>query len=659
MNNRDIKESVKEEFIRNFIKEKKRIPTFREINFYLNEFEAEESELYKKGSFLRSKDFYLVKEESSAEQTNTLQKRVLRDIESLDYRLGESIQELEDYFRTFNSSFDYFYNKLEDLNLKANRELLLNNSDIFNYGITENFSDYQKIDFDKSNTYLFNGRPTVALTRLVGKELPEINFTYSISARSAAIVERRNISSINNIYKEDGSFFQELVYTNSPDDIVDFKIDIFFSEGKEISKLKLITKAIETNSKMSVDVFYSKDETKYVNVFENHMRVVNNDNYFDINQKDVKRIRIILTKRCHDIITNNKYGYLFSLDFIGLVEAEYKVNEESELYLGPYEIISDDKPINFSMATMRYGTCCIVPDKTSVDFYLSKDNSSWQKCSFDGQGKEIIQFKDGNQFLFSDGNEVASDTDILLNIPFEIEEDKETVLKYYIRKEDKDKINLNSLQIRRNTKDSYDESIYRAAPGWYWEDGFYYTTFYIKELEGRYIDFGNRSAFVDNKLVENKVFLANGFHTFKTDEINWLNINNSFTTLRSIKGADNLYPYNHKYLIEGYPYPSTFDEEKVYLGAEDNFGWLMEKVSPELFEEQTSKKYFCLEEDRENLYIKIKVDSDNNYYQYENFDLSARTNDADGGNLLYIKAIMKTNDVKVTPKIDSIQVRVI
>ena len=110
MNNRDIKESVKEEFIRNFIKEKKRIPTFREINFYLNEFETEESELYKKGSFLRSKDFYLVKEESSAEQTNTLQKRVLRDIESLDYRFGESIQELEDYFRTFNSSFDYFYN---------------------------------------------------------------------------------------------------------------------------------------------------------------------------------------------------------------------------------------------------------------------------------------------------------------------------------------------------------------------------------------------------------------------------------------------------------------------------------------------------------------------------------------------------------------------
>ena len=86
------------------------------------------------------------------------------------------------------------------------------------------------------------------------------------------------------------------------------------------------------------------------------------------------------------------------------------------------------------------------------------------------------------------------------------------------------------MQIRRNTKDSYDESIYRAAPGWYWEDGFYYTTFYIKELEGRYIDFGNRSAFVDNKLVENKVFLANGFHTFKTDEINWLNINSSFTT---------------------------------------------------------------------------------------------------------------------------------
>ena len=312
MNNRDIKESVKEEFIRNFIKEKKRIPTFREINFYLNEFEAEESELYKKGSFLRSKDFYLVKEESSAEQTNTLQKRVLRDIESLDYRLGESIQELEDYFRTFNSSFDYFYNKLEDLNLKANRELLLNNSDIFNYGITENFSDYQNIDFNKSNTYLFNGRPTVALTRLVGKELPEINFTYSISARSAAIVKEEIFLRSTTYTKKMGASFRSSFIQTLLTILLILKLIFSFQKVKRISKLKLITKAIETNSKMSVDVFYSKDETKYVNVFENHMRVVNNDNYFDINQKDVKRIRIILTKRCHDLITNNKYGYLFS-----------------------------------------------------------------------------------------------------------------------------------------------------------------------------------------------------------------------------------------------------------------------------------------------------------------------------------------------------------
>ena len=659
MNNRTIRESVKEEFVRKFIKENKRVPTFREINFYLNEFENEEKDLYKKGSFLRNKNFFLVKEESSASQSNELQERVLRDIESLDYRLNRSIEDLEDYFRSFNSSFDYFYNKLEDLNLKANRELLLNNSDIFNYGITENFSDYDKIDFEKSNVHIFNGRPTVGFTRLVGKELPEINFTYSISARNGAIVDRKNISSINNIYKEDGSFFQEIAYTNSPDDIVDFKIDIFFSEGKEISKLKLVTKAIETNSKMSVDVFYSKDESTYTNIFENNMRVVNNDNYFDINQSDIKRLRIFLTKRCHDIKTNNKYGYLFSLDFIGLVEAEYKINEESTLFLGPYEIINNEKPVNFNMATIRYGTCCIVPDKTSVDMYLSKDNESWNKCSFDGQGKEIVEFTQGNKYLFSNTNEIDTDTDICNNIPFEIEEDKETVLKYFIKEADRDLINLDSIRIKRNTTLSYEEEIYRAAPGWYWEEGFYHTTFYIKELEGRYLDFGNSSAYIDNKLVENKVFVSNGFHTFKTDETNWLKISKSLTSLRSIKQADSLYPYNHKYIIEGYPYPSTFDEEKMYLGADENFGWLMERVSPELFEEKNSKKFFCIEEELGNIYIKVRIDETNNYYQYENFDLSARSNDADGGNLLYIKAILKTSDKRVTPKIDSIQVRVI
>ena len=45
------------------------------------------------------------------------------------------------------------------------------------------------------------------------------------------------------------------------------------------------------------------------------------------------------------------------------------------------------------MATIASNTCCIVPQKTSVSFYLSKDNINWYGSEFKpNQQSEVVKF---------------------------------------------------------------------------------------------------------------------------------------------------------------------------------------------------------------------------------------------------------------------------
>ena len=139
-----------------------------------------------------------------------------------------------------------------------------------------------------------------------------------VGARSNSITERSSVNSINKILKEDGTFFEEILYTNAPDDIVDFSLNINFEEKKEINKLKLVAKSVEIGSKCSVSILYSKDGSTFIPVFESNIRLENNINVFDVNQKDIVKLRVVLTKRAYDVKKGNLFGYIFSVDYIEL-----------------------------------------------------------------------------------------------------------------------------------------------------------------------------------------------------------------------------------------------------------------------------------------------------------------------------------------------------
>ena len=671
--------SIKEKLIKDFISLHERSPTQQEIKAFYNNYNVEKPNALMTGILSGSKQkFQLTGDSSSAFIYNELLDNMKLDFKYLLSNVKEQKDIVETNFRSHFQKLDRLLKEIKKNERNLNKNLLLySKDDIFTYGIVENFDDYSKVDFNKSNVDFFNGKATLGFSSFSAKEKGIVNISYDVRSRAKSLVGNREINKIKNCLHEDGSFFKVISYSSLESDVIDFIIDLDFNdeEDKFINTIKMTTGAIERNSKLSYKCLYTQDNNSYKEVFESGLRVEENEMFIEINKPNVKKVKIVMTKSYSDYKDGNTYAYVFALDYVGMIERTFKIDEDSVLYLGPYEIMDEnDEAINFSMATLKGGTCCIVPNKSSVNFYLSKDNVNWNYCNFDGTGREVVQFDSftsdlSDEGLFdiidinADNYYVANDISSL-NINLN---DNEYLLNIYIKAENKDKFIKNSLKIKRNLLNKFSkQSLYNSGTGWYYDNqGFYNTIFEINQPEGRYFNFGNNSCFINGKQVNGKVFVPQGTHTFKTNSENYktinieneLNVNNA----KQLKLLDKLYPYNHKYIIEGFKYNGSFLGRKVYSGADEVYSFDLKEVSNQRFILSDDLDIFTIVENDSGIYFKINSQQNSSEIKLESFKINCkkRNNDVNESNLLYVKAILKSSDMKVTPKIDQIQVRVI
>lgn len=664
---------IKEKIIRNFIKNNSRAPTTQEITFEYNSYINNNPDIENTGLGVLPNQYFIAGNESSKDHFNDLLENTFLDQKHLLNNIKKQRSEIEYLFKSYFNKLNKSLSQLKKVERNVNKNILLyTKEDVFNYGIVESFENYDKVDFQRSNSAFYNGKATVGFKKISSDSFKPDEIFYSITSRSGVAVQTNEISSISNIEKEDGSFFKSIAKTRRKDDVLDFVIEINFKEeeGVNLETIKFVTQTPERNSKVSYKCYYSSNNSSYSPVFENNLRITNGENYIEVNKRNVKKVKIILTKYAYDYKENNDFTYVFSLDFLGYTKNLYKINKDSVLYLGPYEIVDEEgEAVNYSLATARGGTCCIVPDETSIDLYLSKNNINWLKIDFDSQSKEVIQFykseENAEDFTLFDLVDSGSLSSYLAEtVPEEIVlKDKEKLLNLYVPASNVEHFVKNSLKIKRNTLQKGNTSIYDASKGWYRKDGFYYTTIEITQPEGRYLDFGNLSCFINNRIAFGKVFLNQGLHSFKTSTDHWNDLmiddERTISSSRELKRIDNLYPYNHKYVVEGFNYSNIFRGKKVYTGADSCFGFLLSEISKERFQSNSELNKFYIQKTNSGLYFIINVDQESSDSKLEDFSISYRRTAENDSNLLYIKAILRTSNEEVTPKIDQIQVRVI
>jgi hypothetical protein len=676
--------------IKDFIAENSRTPSPNEINYMYNEYLRNHPD-YLESGYVASKPQEFkqkVSDEASAQVFNKTVFEYVKEQENIIEEIEVLEEEAEDQFRMFSSKFDETLLFLKKIERNINKNLLLHSKDdIYTHGIVESFQDYDKIDFKSSNIYMFNGKVTLGYTKVAGENFDSKNLSYRVVSREGRPISQRNINNISSAINEDGNFFKVLVFSKIPDDSIDFYVDLNFDEAKEIDTLKFTTQAIESNSKLSYSCYYSQDSSKFHEVFESNLRVNSNENFVEVNKANVKNIRLVLNKNGYDYIDGDNYVYIYTLDFIGGTTKKFKINEESVLNLGPYQILDEDnEPINFSMATIKGGTCCVVPERTSIDFYLSKDRVNWIKTDYNNTSKQVVQFEESEEKFDGSGvfkrYQIANSSNPLSFIIEDVSKIKKNLLNqqkllnFYVLKEDFKNIVKESMSIKRNVCKKENRDTYGAKEGWYLDETKYYNCFInIKEAEGRYLDFGERSCFLDGKQVSGKIFLNYGEHTFKTSEENWFDLDEPNETIfqneMQLREEDILYPYNHKYIVEGFNYSASFSGRKRYLSRNEIYSHKLKEVSNQRFLLDKSLNTFTfLESSFENeagdiveaVFIMVNSSEESSESKIEDYILNCKKRNVSEdsvSNELYIKAVLRSSDPSVTPKIDQIQVRVI
>ena len=185
---------------------------------------------------------------------------------------------------------------------------------------------------------------------------------------------------------------------------------------------------------------------------------------------------------------------------------------------------------------------------------------------------------------------------------------------------------------------------------------------YVKDAEGREIDFVPKSLKINGQLVNGKVVLAQGYSVITMFSGNWVAIEDGIITESDLRQEDSLYPYNHKYLVEGYNYPYGYVGDKIYNEFDEMFAYKLNYVSPELFsvlDKQDSEYYtsYTISDEDEGSYFLIKVNKKHGDWKTEKA-LAVWNMREEEGNELFVKAVLRTAQPGTTPCIESFKMRV-
>jgi hypothetical protein len=607
------------------------------------------------------------------------------DMITISKKTDDLIELLEDSFRGFKATANRCNRILQQIDARLNNLLLLSGrTDIFVYGIEESFNSQENIDLEKSTASVGPGYVTMRTRGYPLVDLSEVDISISTIAKNG-ILFKRSSGSLDAIKEQDGDIWEYYAYTTYATGEVSLVVELDLerhvvtnTDGIKVKPyvgdIRLTGNPIDTNSITKATVFYSIDGASFVPLQPVRQPFAIGENQFSLGRR-VQKIRIILTKNAADELhgPENRKIYIFSLDSIELIEGVYRESKNnpntkigiSELYAGPYELLDENgNPVNFGIATLAAGTCCTIPDRTSISFFLSKDNLTWIPASYNKESLSVVQFNittpEGTYDFIDGGSHIYS----LLDTPpsgVDIEFGTEVFLNTVISEEYADRIVLQNTFIKRNLPQS--QPVYGVDSGWFYDTDKkqYSCSMYVEAIEGRYLDLGNTGAYINGKLVAGTIHLPQGYHSFATSFTNWYEVPADITNAIDLEEQDPVYPFNHKLMIEGYDYPSGFEGEQLYIGVTEYFGSLLNYVTPERFNDPSNDgnlHVYTIEEYGGKLYFKIKITPSDSSWTRELVQPVYMLR-LDDSNLLYIKAILRSDNLSVTPHINSIQVRVV
>ena len=523
-----------------------------------------------------SKDQYTLSpnETTSASKANETIEDLILDFSAL-YQSAVDMADISTSFtEKVYSKFKSLEKDIQGLDSNTTNLLLLA-QDVEGYlnCVSDSFSDNSKVDLPNCTVSIDNKSQAVVLPIEIQSQLnfvpsdSDIQFNVLSRAYFNSDEFRTDAAPINAFLNKDKFWVQRASY-RSP--IPEFSGELIFRLPSASSFSKIIISPISSDKgrMITVRIQYGNDGLNWTDVDGESSKRLVTDTSFLFKGISPAYVRFIFSKVGYDDFTGDLYYYEIGLKAIEFYGIEFSVGaskvSEGHFYSEPLTMGK-----YFNKVSLK--TCEYVPVGTSIDYSVSMMTDSEYSNYTNGTiTLDDLSFSDIDPVnrtvqvhpLIVDGTKI----DRLYNYGSVYPLDSSTSFKY------KDNINnvlIDTYSIGTNTPEDgisvwrnlgdntidggshSSTKVNNIDSGWLQDGDYYSCEFYITDTLGKIIDFGQSTLEIDGTKATGRVNLEQGKHRIKTYKDSWYGLSPSSIASSTSPNPDILYPFNHKYLIEG------------------------------------------------------------------------------------------------------------
>jgi hypothetical protein len=683
---------VKERILKDSFKNGK-IPSPNEIEESLNLVIQNTNEF--KNPLLSSTNYFVENGEiSSAKKVNEVFKTIESD-------LSVCVSAIIDQEDKISSLYDTCYSKLIGLQKKV----ALVNQDVdkmlFESKNTDTHEEifYEKFSsLDMINTTLSTASIDVNTNEVTLKSTEQYPIDLSSAADSITVVAENNpkiIGStdignmvISNIVKSNNKVWMHQLSANEA--LASAVVDVIIripSVTTEINKILLEPHSVDLKTQVNVEIAFSKDGLNWIYPSGEYKKRLEKTTSLSFTGTTNEYWRIRFTKFGNDGFFSNFYVYNFGLKSINFYGKVY--DKISRLDLGYLY----SKPILFNniVKVANVKVCEEVPLNTNITYKLAPIYQSQLAGIQNGSisPEDIFYYSlnlkdvDSATIDFLNTSKVPTINGIMINESLSYKDKGENdycldalLSVEYIK---------NQTTILRGAlnQDLYSvtgkEKIMNSQyAGWNFDGNYYSTYVLIEDHDGQDIDLGSTQLYINNVKVQGKVKMAQGLNFVVTHRDNWKSLDLITLPVEADQLIDPLYPYNHKYLVEGFGDSlygrslTTIIDGKTLLDIVDKNGiypktpkscWSMKmrELSFEAFASKTKNELdvFSYKIDNTNQErIVVKSNPDLGLINDETFSIITKLHSAENIKGLIFKAVLETANNKVSPILTEYMVKI-
>ena len=619
-------------------------------------------------------------ENASAQKINDIFEGEIKDLEIFYSVIEEFQQRIVDQSLTWSTTFNSLSRKLQELEDKADTLLLLREDTLgyFKY-VSDDFRTLEYVDLSNTTAEIDTSAGTCVLTQetisngISRIDLSEAEVDYQI-VQAINIVGSSQAPGfpIENILLD--TYSQWLMFVEIPSQApVTIALRLSLEDVTNVSKVVFTPFGATSTSAFSISLLYSQDGTDYLLVpGEASQSITSAPATWVFPVLRAKYFRFLISKNGpDDISVNDNYLYQFGARNIYLGRPSFDTSVRGTLLsTGRTVLDSTNTETSFSKAALN--VCELLPAGTRIDYFLSVDGgtifSAISPLEHNAPtSPQVLDFAKQDPDTNIGSTSVWGSTLSAERLDFDngaslsLVSPSDTVLNFYVPSLSVDTIVESTYKVYRNTN-SASGNVRGREPGWRFDEqrGTYNTIFRVEDPSGMSVNFGLTIAQIDGVAVTGTITIDKGDHRLETLAVNWLNVATGLTDVATLQEADSLYPYNHKLLIEGYSYSSSFVGEQLYIGAvfiaENKLSYVPQHQFFNFTDRNNMDVYTRIVDSIGNLAFVVKTIADFSDQENECFRVQYKSSTRKFTSIV-LKAILHTEDESVTPVLDAYTVK--